>query len=72
MIPQLSILRPILFNNFINDLNAGTKCTLSKCVDDTKLGEGADIPEDCADIQRDLRSLEGWADRSLMKFNKDK
>ncbi|KAJ7407518.1 rna-directed dna polymerase from mobile element jockey-like [Pitangus sulphuratus] len=67
-----SILGPVVFNIFINNLDAGKEGIPHKFADDTKLREAVDSLKGKEALQRDLRIIEGWAITNHMKLNKGK
>ncbi|CAM5097662.1 unnamed protein product [Natator depressus] len=71
-VPQESVLGPILFNLFINDLEKGVNSEVAKFADDTKLLKIVKTKADCEELQKDLTKLSDWATKCQMKFNADK
>ena len=51
-VPQCSILEPILFLIYINDLDYGIKNWILKFADDTRIFSRVSDPEDCVSLQR--------------------
>uniref|UniRef100_A0A8C5R211 Reverse transcriptase domain-containing protein n=1 Tax=Leptobrachium leishanense TaxID=445787 RepID=A0A8C5R211_9ANUR len=84
-VPQGSVIGPILFNLFINDLEIGIESHVSVFADDTKLGkviqceqhvtvcvQVIQCEQDVTSLQRDLDKLGDWALKWQMRFNLDK
>ena len=71
-IPQGSVLGPILFVLYINDLPDKLNSNVYLFADDTKLFYKIKSPEDAYTLQCDLNSLERWTEKWLLKFNTSK
>jgi hypothetical protein len=73
-VPQGSVLGPVLFSIFINDLDetATAKQFLKKFADDTKLGQIIEQASDTAELQATLNRLCDWASTWGMAFNVQK
>ena len=71
-VPQGSVLGPLLFLIYINDIDAGIISRMSKFADDTKLGANAADPESVETLRRDLARIGEWSERWQMPFNTGK
>ena len=71
-VPQGSVLGPLLFIIYINDLDHGVSSWVSKFADDTKLGIDAANPESVGALRRDLATIGEWSNVWQMPFNLDK
>jgi len=69
-VPQGSVLGPLLFVIFINDMDAMVSQidTLKKFADDTKLGKTVRTEKDREELQEALDQLCAWADKWGMLF----
>jgi len=71
-IPQGSVLGPLLFVLFINDLPDNIKSQVFMFADDTKLYREVTSIEDQTQLQIDLDKLQDWSNKWLLKFHPGK
>ena len=73
-VPQGSVLGPILFVLYVNDLPDIVSSKVKLFADDTKLYNRVQkgSPEGSDAIQNDLKNLEVWSDTWLLRFNAGK
>ena len=71
-VPQGSILRPLLFLIYINELSDGLKGECKLFADDTSLFSVVnDINTSVSDLNEDLEKIINWAFKWKMNFNPD-
>jgi hypothetical protein len=71
-IPQGSVLVPILFVIYINDMPECVDSTTYLFTDDTKIFREIKSPNDEEKLQNDLDELQKWSDTWLLKFHPNK
>ena len=71
-VPQGSVLGPLLFLVYVNDLENGMKSSVNFFADDTSLFSIVQDPQTSAsDINHDLGLISNWAHQCKMCFNPD-
>ncbi len=71
-VPQGSILGPVLFLLYVNDLPDTVMATAKMFADDTKVYKHVKNRDDCQELQEDLNRLSAWSKQWLLKFNASK
>jgi len=71
-VPQGSVLGPLLFLIYINDLDDGIMNWILKFADDTKIFGSVKTLEQHNQLQNDLNALLQWSKDWQMLFNVDK
>lgn len=68
-VPQGSVLGPVLFLVYINDLCQNLESTASLFADDAKIYRTIRTEADVEALQRDMKRLDDWSDKWLLSFN---
>jgi hypothetical protein len=71
-VPQGSVLGPLLFLLYVNDLPSVINCDLLMFADDLKLWKTINSPSDVIFLQENLDALQEWSDSWLLSFNTSK
>lgn len=71
-VPQGSVLGPVLFLVYVNDIPNVVTSSTKLFADDTKIYRELTRPKDINELQLDLVSLEKWASNWQVKFNQEK
>ena len=71
-VPQGSVLGPLLFLIYVNDMDDGLSCNISKFADDTKIYSTVRDTQEGVQMQNDLDKLLEWSRKWQMQFNTSK
>ena len=68
-VPQGTVLAPLLFLCFVNDIPTSVQCKIRLYADDILLYSEISSTNDCTHLQNDINSLFNWSESWLLQFN---
>ena len=68
-VPQGSVLGPILFQIYIDDMTRNLDCESYLYADDTKIAMETSTQEQIQKLQQNINKMQRWAENARMKFN---
>ena len=71
-VPRGSVLGPLLFLVYVNDLPEVVQCSVKLFADDTKLYSRVSSTGEAALLQSDIQALSRWSNTWLISFNQSK
>ena len=71
-VPQGTVLGPLLFLAYINDMPTSIDSTIRLFADDALVYKTVKTTKDAQDLQKDLNLLQEWESKWQMEFNPDK
>ena len=71
-VPQGTVLWPLMFLTYINDINRDISGTIKLFANDALLFQQIRSDADCVSLQKDLDNLNSWARRWRMQLNASK
>ena len=71
-VPQGTVLDPLMFLVYINDINESISSSIRLFADDCVVYNTISTPRDAEQLQGDLNHIYAWSEKWQMKLNTDK
>ncbi len=71
-VPQGSVLTPIMFQIYVNDMTEDLNSYINLFADDAKIMKIIKIENGCKELQKNIDKIHAWSQRWKLEFNAGK